>query len=627
MNFETIGMLYAEIIPAKRGRLGLPFFDYLIPPELEQTVAPGQLAVIPLRSKSEFGIIRRIKSNTEAKPGLLKPITSLNIEKPFLDPRALDFFDEISALFHTSLGLLVKSSLPPLKKRKLAKCPALPPFAEKKSEFGKPKLFIYPSESARREYFINNLSTAGQTLILVPETADVNEVVSLIGNRIDTAIIKSGLSDKEQYDAWFRIRCGDAKVIIGTRSALFFSFHDLRTIMVDREGNSSHKSWDSAPRFNTRDASLAAGKYLGASVHFLAHTPSVETYYFAAKGVYYFSGQNTPPKTKHQAKIIDLNTEITAKNYNSVSIPLEEALVKCTGQVFLYCNRKGTAAYVMCRDCAWVFSCRVCNRPYTYHESRSMLSCHHCKIEEKMTASCPKCGGVALAYYGAGTERVAREVKKIVGDSKQIIEIEAGLTPKTPLELRGDQIIVGTQFAISLIDWSKISILAFIDSDTPLFVPEYRSAENTFQTIRDLEYRLSESAQLFIQTSHTQHAIYAALVEPGKFYAFELRTRKLFGYPPFKYLLKLFYGGENKVAADTAAELLKQAILRLTKEPADITISGPLDLLPPIKRGRYWVTLIVKLPYGRYKHLIRQILRVTSEDWKVDPNPNTLLSF
>lgn len=617
-------MLFAEVIPAKRGKLGLPFFDYLIPSDLESRASVGQLVIVPLRSKKEYGVIRAIKSSSQAPHKLIKPLDSLVSETPFLSPSSLKFFEEIAELYHASLGLVIKSALPPLQKRKLSKVILSNNTDVQQNNFGKPKLFIYKNNDEKKDYILKNISIDGQTLILVPEQTDIEKMVELIKEKNEIITVSGYQSEKDHFTAWFSIRRGDQKIIIGTRSALLFSFQNLRAILVDNESHPSHKSWDSAPRLNARDASLTAGKHYGAAVHLMSHTPSVETYYFSKRGVYEFSGSSTTPKLKHELEIINMNQEFRAKNFSPLSLFLEEELKK-GGGIFLFCNRRGSAAYVMCRDCATVFTCQNCNRPYTYHENRKMLVCHHCRLEETMSPSCKKCGGVTLAYYGGGTEKIAKEVRKIIGKTWPIIEINS--EKNFPEKISDNNfVIVGTTYAMPYIEWDKLRLMTLIDADTPLFIPEFRSSETVFHSIRDADYNLPSTATLCLQTSHPDHPVYTGLFQPEIFYENEIKTRKLFGYPPFRYLLKLFYGAESKIASIQASNHLKQALSGLTKGSSDITISEPIELLPSFKDGKYWFSLVIRLPYGSYKQLSRQILKLVPDVWKVDPNPNTLLS-
>ena len=169
--------------------------------------------------------------------------------------------------------------------------------------------------------------------------------------------------------------------------------------------------------------------------------------------------------------------------------------------------------------------------------------------------------------------------------------------------------------------------MAFVDADTPLFVPEYRSTEHLWDLLRDAAFRMNETGALYVQTNHPEHPVYANLPNPEAFYAVELEQRKIFGYPPHKYLLKLFFGAATKESGKAEGERLFRQHGGLTKGPTDIKITPPLELFPPFQKGRYWQAIILKLSYADYKQQLRAIMKIVPETWKVDPNPNTLLSL
>lgn len=618
--------MIAVVVPVKRGKIALSAFDYDVPDAFAAMIKVGQLVEIPFRSKKELGIIQSLKSNTTFKN--LKAIEKIIHEKPFLNSNCLQFLEEISSLYHASRGSVIKSALPPLQKRKLGKLAiqkskGIP----EKKVFKKPKLFTYKNLAEKKSYLEETIAKTGQTLIIVPEAADAERLLELLGDQESICLVTGYLSDKNLFEIWTKIWQGDVKIIVGTRRALFMSFHDLQTIIVAEVWHTSHKSWDSAPRINSRDASLIAAKHYGSEVHLIGHTPTIDDYFFGQHNVYDIKPDAILPK-QLSLNIIDLRHETRIKNYGPISHPLEEALLTTTkGSIFLYCNRRGSASYVMCRDCSNVLKCKQCRQAQTYHENTSELTCHYCKNTEAMIANCSACGGVNLMYYGKGTESIVKEIKKLLpNDQREIINIENSEQTLEQLKLDRDQIIIGTQLAWPHLNWKNLALMAFIDADIPLFVPEFRSAELVWDMLHDAAFRMNGAGRIFVQTGHSEHQVYANLENPEAFYASELEQRKIFGYPPFKYVLKLFLGAPTKENGKLQTDAFMRQLIGLTKDSPDIKITPPLELFPTFQKGQYWQAIIIKLSYHNFKQQLQRIMAIVPETWKVDPNPNTLLN-
>jgi primosomal protein N' (replication factor Y) len=263
----------------------------------------------------------------------------------------------------------------------------------------------------------------------------------------------------------------------------------------------------------------------------------------------------------------------------------------------------------------------------TYHESNKELRCHHCGHREQMSPVCSKCHGANLAYYGVGAEMLAKEFKKIFPeDKREIVQIEGSELSLKKIDPNKEQIIVGTQLAWPYLPWSKLSLAAFMDADTPLFIPEYLSTERVWQSIHDALFRLEKTTPLYIQTNKPEERIFTSFSEPSLFYKGELENRKIFAYPPYRFLLKLFVGSPTREEGTKETEKVYSSLAQLTNNSPDITINRPIELFPPFTKGNYWKAIILKLSYKNYKQLLRRILPHVPETWKVDPNPINLLN-
>lgn len=630
--------MIVRVILAKRMPLSLPFLDYSVPEKIQHTVKIGQLVKIPFRRKEEFGVIFDIQATTDQAETKLKPITEIVFEKSIISKEQLAFIKDISEFYHVSLGFLLKTNLIPLQKRKLQKLTesnsSLETSSASKKELtpSKPTLALYKTVEEKTEMLIDYIKKAtGQILILVPEISSIEKIKKLLPETIldKTIAITGGLNNKELFSKWLQIWSGEKNIIIGTRSALFLPWLNLQHIILDDEGNPNYKSWDMAPRLHTRDAALFLSKSHGAELTFIAHTPSIETLFFAQKKVY--ASPHTEIATiQKPVDIVDMRTERRLKNFSLLSHDLLEAYKKVkTGDIFFFINRRGTVSYVGCRDCGNVLKCPSCDQSLTYHQNTNQLSCHYCHYTAAMPLACAKCQGTNVNMYGAGTQLAEDLIKKITSsnDSRAIIRIDSDENDLEKLKKSGDKIIIGTQMAWAHIDWSKVQLMAFLDADSSLFIPEYKIVENLWQQIRDAQFNLAPNSQLAIQTSHPEHLVFASLFDPDSFYKAQLEERRILGYPPFKFLVKFATGTTTEQATVEETERLATELTNLTKNSPDITILGPWETSPHYYNGQYWQVILAKIKYENYKKNTKLLLSETPDSWKIDPNPNSILSF
>ncbi len=644
--------MIVQIIPAKRVPLSLPFLDYIVPEPYRDTIQIGQLVKIPFRNKEEFGVVFNLESSAANKNLKLKPITEIVFKKPILSKAQLNFLADISEFYHVSLGFLLKNNLIPLQKRKLQKLqsenssPDTSLTLFTKQTRHKPELFVYNNAEEKTNVILEKLKHAdSQILFLVPELKSVEKIKAILPNNIlkKTTVITSELNEKELFTRWLEIWRGEKNIIIGTRAALFLPWFNLQHIILDDEGNSNYKSWDMAPRLHTRDAALFLSTSHGAELTLLSHTPTVETLFFAQKKVYAGGHIDVKPIRK-EIQIVDMRAQRRLKNFSLMSHDLLEAFQKIkTGDIFLFINRRGTLSYVGCQDCGNVLKCPNCHFSLTYHQDTGRLSCHFCQYSEHMSLECKKCQGTNINMFGAGTQLAEELIKKIVpkNDTRPIIRIDSDETDLKKLDTEADpgtrsagaaqygagKIIIGTQLAWTRLDWSKIKLLAFLDADSSLFIPEYKISENLWQQLRDAQFNLPADSQLVVQTSHPEHLVFTSLFDPQAFYAQQFEERQVLGYPPFKFLVKITNGNskEQILKAETAKVMAQLA--HLTKNSADITIMGPWETSPYRHNGQYSQLLLAKIKYNNYKKNTKLLLSHIPDNWKIDPNPNSILSF
>ncbi len=632
-----------QVIPARRMPLSLPFLDYSVPEELESKIKVGQLVKIPFRNQEEFGVILDIKSSE--KPNIkTKPIHEIVFTEPILSKAQLNFLVDISEFYHVSLGFLLKGNLPPLQKTKLKKVSSSERSPAPAGKPSKPLVFIHKNEEEKKEIILKQI-TGGQTLILVPELTAIKKITDLLPENIlnRTITITSESSNKELFAKWLQIWSGEKDIVVGTRTALFLPWFNLTNIILTDEGNSNYKSWDMAPRFHTRDAALFLSKHHGAQLSLLAHTLSIESYYFAKNKVYSTADDLQIKSLNKTTEIIDMKSEWRGGNRSLMSVDvLNEFKKNTTGDVVFFLNRRGTAGYVGCRDCGNVLKCPHCKLSLNYHQDKNILTCHYCqrrsestpygegKFSEPMPVACKNCRGVNVATHGAGTQLAEELIKKITAktnDPRPVIRIDSDENELAKLNNTEDQIIICTQLAWPHLVWNKIKLFVFLDADAPLFIPEYKIIENLWQQIRDVQYKLPATSGFFIQTGYPEHLVFKSLYDPDLFYAEQLAERRALGYPPFKYLLKLLAGNQKSGMIENEATKMQTELSALTKGVSGIKILGPLETSPYYYGGQHWQVILAKIGYENYKQNTKLLLAHVPENWKIDPNPNTLLSF
>lgn len=616
--------------------LSLPFLDYMVPEPDKDVIQIGQLVKIPFRNQEEFGVVFAIQNSSAETEKKLKPLKEIIFTKPIVSKQQLVFLQTISEFYHVSLGFLLKINIIPLQPRKLKQLQTsnsayLETSTKTAPSQSKPELSIYKNYQEKIKLVLDNIhSSAGQTLILAPEITAVQKLQASLPTEIakKTIIITSDLGTKDLFSRWLQIWSGEKNIVIGTRSALFLPWFNLTTVVLDDEGNPNYKSWDMAPRLHTRDAALFLANSHGATLKLLTHTPSVETLFFTQKKVY--TGDTTVLPIHKPVQIVDMRAQRRLKNRSLLSHDLLEEFKNVkNGDVFFFINRRGTVGYVGCRDCSNVLTCPNCHLALTYHQATNAMTCHYCSHTEPMPLECKKCQGTNVNMFGAGTQLAEDLIKKIIAkdDPRQIVRIDSDLANIHKLQTKGDKIIIGTQQAWAHIDWSKIRLLAFLDADSSLFIPEYKIVENLWQHMRDAQFNLPPHAVMVAQTSHPEHLVFTCLFEPETFYAQQLAERKMLGYPPFKFLLKLMSSHSHEQTLISETTSIITAITELTKDTPGITILGPWQTSPYRHNGQYWQVILFKISYENYKKHTKLLLSKIPPNWKIDPNPNSILYF
>jgi primosomal protein N' (replication factor Y) len=512
--------------------------------------------------------------------------------------------------------------------------------------------------SGKTEIYLRALGRAlrdgRQAIVLVPEISLTSQTVRRFAARFPgrIAIMHSRLTVGERYDQWRRVRDGLVDVVIGPRSALFAPLPRLGLIVVDEEYEDSYKQTDRAPRYHARDTALALARITGSVVVLGGATPSVETYYRALRGQIRLlelperirvrettSGarQALADTSLPQVQIVDMRAELRAGNRSIFSRTLQKALrevLSAGEQAILFLNRRGTATFVMCRVCGHVVRCGRCEVPYVYHAERDRLVCHRCGREVPPPKACPECGSRRIRHFGAGTERVEREALRFLPKARVLrwdsdaIEGRHGHEQILDhfVEHKAD-ILVGTQLVAKGLDLPLVTLVGVISADTALHLPDFRSAERTFQLVTQVVGRAGrreERGLAIVQTYHPDHyAVRAAAQQDyGTFFRQEMIFRRQHGYPPLLQLALLLYVDSKESRCREQTRRIAAVLEKRAHAVPNARLIGPAPAFVHKQRGRYRWQLLLLAPEV---HPLLKGLDLSAK-WSIDIDPVSLLA-
>jgi primosomal protein N' (replication factor Y) len=486
--------------------------------------------------------------------------------------------------------------------------------------------------SGKTEVFLRLMAEAvqrgGTALYLVPEIS----LTSLLARRLiarfgsAVAILHSSMTEVERVRQWTRARRGDARLVIGPRSALFAPLPDLRLIVVDEEHDPSYKQQD-FPRFHARDMAVVRGGLLGVPVLLGSATPSVESYYNATEAGKYAllrlpqraGGASLPP-----VQAVDMREEFRAKG---VREPLSETLLEELAralergeQAVVLRNRLGFSTFLLCRECGKTIQCPNCSVALTFHRKWGGLKCHYCGHRSEVPESCPTCGGGVLQFLGEGTEKVedllaeAFPAARVARMDREEVRTGAEFDRMwTDFERGRIGILVGTQMVAKGHDVPNVTLAAVLSADFILGMPDFRAAERVFQLVTQAAGRAGRGrlpGKVVLQSYHPDHyAVAAALGHDFEaFYERDIRYRKTVGYPPVDALARLEIRHKDLSRMDVlCAEV--SASLRGAKR-AGVRVFGPVDAPLPRLEGRHRRHVLLRArERRRLQALLEEVLR------------------
>lgn len=449
-----------------------------------------------------------------------------------------------------------------------------------------------------------------QVIYLVPEIGLTPQLMQRLQQRLGHAVVSShsAQSDHQRYQSWDQFRRGVARVMIGTRSALFADSDALGLIIIDEEHDSSYRQQDGV-RYHARDVAIKRGQMLDIPVILGSATPSLETLHNLEKSHYrrYLLEQRVNQTRPPPIELVDCSQVALQSGCSPRLLKAVEQHLANHGQVLLFLNRRGFAPVVMCHECGWQASCYQCDARMTLHQSMGRLICHHCGYQLPVPPVCPKCQAEQIRHYGIGTEQLEVFLRQRFSDIDVIrIDRDTVTASQTlehklqPVRAGSPCILVGTQMLAKGHDYPHITLVGIIDADQALYSSFYRAAERLVQTVLQVSGRAGRAekkGQALLQTAFPSHPLmqglcrqsYTELVTPM------LDERKLLGFPPFVRVVTLQVDALELEPAIQRLQRLKQALMEIVDQP-QIKIIGPIPALMTRRVGRYRAQLSVLAP-------------------------------
>lgn len=499
------------------------------------------------------------------------------------------------------------------------------------------------------ELIEESMKNGKDSIMLVPEISLTPQMVSRFKNRFgdNVAVLHSSLSEGEKYDEWRKIKSGLVKVAIGARSAVFAPFSKLGLIIIDEEHEHTYKS-EVKPKYLAREVAETRCKLEGAHLILGSATPCIESYYRARNGELGLAelpnrvnGSSMP-----EVEIVDMREELKNGNKTIFSDRLTEAILenlKTGDQIILFLNRRGHSTFVSCRECGLVMKCPRCSISFTYHMKENKLVCHYCGYERENPDHCPKCKSSKIKYFGVGTQKLEKEFQKkfSVGN---VLRMDADTTTRKnshqeildKYRRKESNVLLGTQMISKGLDFPGVTLVGVITADTSLNLPDFRSAEKTFQMIAQVAGRSGRGekpGRVIVQTYSPEHysITYAKHHDFKGFYEQEIGLRKDMGYPPFTNLANLIISGTVELEVIRLANEVSLFLDNEIKHYEGVEKLGPAAAsISKIKNRYRWQIVLKSTNEESLRKILEKLLEKdcggqANASVSIDLNPQSML--
>ena len=597
--------------------------------------------ILPKNARKQAEVLEFLKNNKLAKFGDISaefgyaPLSSL-VKKGEVEV----FFEEKKREVDYDKLDLKKRELTPLQQR------AVDTIKENKTYLlhgvtGSGKTEVYMSLIERE------LEKGKTALMLVPEISLTPQVLANFKARFgeEVALIHSGLSAGERFDEWRRIFFGEARVVVGARSAIFSPIENLGIIIIDEEHEQSYIS-ESNPRYDTHEIAEFRRKYNDCILVLGSATPSIDSYLKALEGEFQLVEMPVRVNGMEMPKIviIDMLNELRHGNNEIFSIPLIAELgnvVEKKKQAMIFINRRGFSSFQRCRECGYVAKCKDCDVSLVYHRYENKLKCHYCGKRYRALDICPSCGSHNIKQGAIGTERVVEELKKYFPDVP-IFRMDNDTTSTkgahrsilSQFREAKPGILVGTQMIAKGHDFEDVILVGIIDADQSLYQADYRSIERTFQLITQVSGRAGrskEQGKVILQTYSPRHYVYryAQNYDFKGFFKKEANLRKVTNFPPYAKVLRILFSHEDENIVAKEIKVCYNKVQEVKEKYKDDFIY--LDVMKsPLNRikTKYRYQILMRFKLAKAKEIEDEIFKCVDEKAKssifFEVNPQNL---
>ncbi len=612
-------------------------FQYEVTGNEAYPPAVGKRVKIPFHYTQRIGYIVKLEDKPMVENP--RPLNDIIDEEPIFTEEMVELARWIKDQYFCSWGEALEAMIPSaLKSGKISMTqrikdedrdvtPTEPHVANKEQAIVLKDITKCLDENRHEVFLLHGITGSGKTeiylqamekvlakgktgVMLVPEISltpqTVERFVSRFGDKV--AVFHSKMLQSTKYKEWKRIKDGEAKMVVGPRSAIFSPFKDPGIFIVDEEHEPSYKQEDT-PRYHAREVAIERARLAHAPVILGSATPALESYHKAVSGEYKLVEltQRVKENELPKVKIVDMRMEFETKvGLQIISKVLQEALrkdLKKNQQALIFINRRGFSTFVICRKCGYVLKCSKCDTPLVFHQKKNELICHYCNRRMNPLEICPECNSDYLMYKGTGTEKVESELKKIFPEAR-IARMDSDTMTKRgshekllrEFSKHNIDIIVGTQMIAKGFDFPKVTQVGVISADANLNLPDFRSGERTFNLITQVAGRAGRGdlgGEVIVQTYTPEHysISYAAKHDYNAFYTKEIETRRLLKFPPFVNIIKITVRARKEESAIKSIDRLAK---RLCDKIPDIDIIGPAPSPMAMLRGYYRWNIIIK---------------------------------
>lgn len=488
---------------------------------------------------------------------------------------------------------------------------------------GTPQLLYGVTGSGKTEVYMTLTEQAlaeGQTaLILVPEISLTGPIARRFAQRFadrGCVVWHSQLSQGERRANWWRMLTGEAKVVIGARSAVFCPLPNLGLLVLDEEHDGSFKQDTPAPRYDARLLAKERARRANARLVLGSATPEVSLFYQAQRQENIpllelparYGGRSLPT-----VEAVDMREERSAGHTGLISRRLAEALhqtIDSGHQAILLLNRRGFHTFVHCADCGHVFQCPDCAVSWTYHKASNDVRCHHCGRQDNKPVVCPQCASLDIRLVGSGTQRLETDLQDVLGPETPLLRLDGDTLQRkhaadqilTAFRDREAPVLIGTQVVAKGLDIANVTLVGILQADSPFYIPEYKAHERGFQLLTQVAGRAGRGeveGRVILQSWNPDHPVIrmACAQDYEAFYHWDIANRQQHTYPPFCQVIRLICSDEQEERArqflQAVTAHLKQAIAAVASEDA-VQVMGPAPCIVPRLQGRYRFHLLVK---------------------------------